>query len=179
MSHYFYAGPEIKAALRSGHIVIDHLQGGSNLAYKVSQYKALLCNVLGYMDHDAAALNAFEKARAKGLLSLDEITFATCRGMKESEIEDVIAAGVYVDAIRQHFGVELKGNLFRNNRKKWSRRVADVFQNQGKPWNETVEAQVRSVVADLVAQSPGESLNRTVAGSIKALVKAVKSKLNL
>jgi len=169
----------LKTAFETGRITIDDLQGSTNLSYKSAQYKSLLCNIFVYLDNDSSGNGSFEKAKTKGLIDYHEAIFAICPGKKESEIEDLIVVNVYTEAVQNKFGVRLQGRLFKNNKKIWSERVADVFRHQGRPWNKNIEAEVKKLVAECAAQAGIESLQTNCGNSVKVLVSSLEERLKL
>lgn len=171
--------PKLKEAFDNGRIIIDDLQGGNNLAYKLTQYKGLLCNTIAYLDNDKCGRDAFDGAKSKGLITYSEVIFATCPGKAQSEIEDLIKPDVYFDAIKNHFSIRLNVRLFKDKKKKWSDRIAIVFKNQGKPWDDKIKAEVKRIVTEMVVQVGLLSLNKYYANSIKSLITTLKSKMKL
>jgi len=79
----------LAAALAQQGLGIESLQGGSNLSYKLSQIREAMCLAHTLLDNDDCGLKASRKAEQEGLLILADVTFTTCTGMKESEIEDM------------------------------------------------------------------------------------------
>jgi len=171
--------PELGHAFKTGKIIIDDLNGGTNLSYKLAQYKSLLCNTYVYLDDDTCGRASFDKAETKGLIGYDDVTFSICRGRRWSELEDLIEPTVYVDAIKEKFGVSLQGSSFANTKKKWSDRVADIFRSKGKPWSEKIEMKVKNIVSDCVVSGDGVSLKPAHASSVKSLFDALKEKMSL
>ncbi len=106
---------EIKNAIETNALAFDDLQGGSNLSYKASLYQNLLCNVFVFLDHDKCGRDSFKYAKSKALLNYKDVVFSRCPGMKNSEIEDFITIKTYKKVILEKFGVDLKGNIFRNS----------------------------------------------------------------
>lgn len=82
--------PKIAKAIRSNLLVIETLAGAGNLPYKLSLMKNALCSYHVLLDNDDAGRKSFEKARNSGLLTIKSCTFATCKGMQNSEFEDCI-----------------------------------------------------------------------------------------
>lgn len=174
------SSPELKKAFETNHIFIDDLQGGSNLSYKISQYKNLMCNVFAFLDHDSCAKESFEKAKSLGLISLENILFSSCVGRVTSELEDLIVPETYFDSIKNFFGVTLKGNrFFRNTKKVWSNRVREVFLDQGKPWDDKIEMEVKRIVSESAELAGLASLNTKNAGTIENLKNTLIEKMNL
>ncbi len=74
------------------------------------------------------------------------------------------------------YGVHLACKTFRSN-KKWSDRMRETFRLQGKPWNDAVEKDTKRRIADLVAQSPAETLNINVRHPFDGLVHSLEGRL--
>lgn len=168
---------KLREALRSGKIAIDSLLGGSNLAYKLSEGRKLLCRHHSFLDHDKCGLDAAEKAEKEGLLSPADVNYSVCEGMKEAEIEDMYEPSLYREMIYRKYNANIDSPRFKNNRKKWSDRLRDVFIQQGKHWDKKVERKWKNEIAELVSSEPSASLNRQKRSAFDALVKALEAKL--
>jgi predicted ATP-dependent endonuclease of OLD family len=168
---------KIRAALGSGMLAIDSLQGGSNLAYKLGLLRDSLCTAYCFCDDDTAGRDAVQKAREQGLLTMADFTLAHCDGRAESEIEDLYDPAVYEAMIKSNFGVSLTSPRFKNS-KKWSTRVRDTFEQQGKPWNNALEAEVKDKVARAVAANPSAALVPATRTAFDALVASLIERLD-
>jgi len=166
----------LRVALEHGTLALDSLLGGSNLAYKTTQHMNTLCSVHAFLDDDDAGRRAFEKALADGLLSHAEVNFATCDGKAEAELEDLYDAAVYQSMIDKAYGVELGSVPFRSSGK-WSDRMRDSFRKQGKLWNDRVKNDLKRKIALLVADDPGNALQKRNRGSLDALIRALEKRL--
>jgi hypothetical protein len=167
----------LNKALANGKIAIDTLNGGSNLSYKAGLVQQALCSCHCFLDNDDAGRQAFEKARVDGILTAADVNFATSPGMPDSEFEDVLDVAVYAAVITNRYRVSLESPKFKSN-KKWSDRLKETFQNQGKPWSDRIEAEVKSFVAQSVAATPLQALNVHKRNSIDALVTALEMRIN-
>jgi hypothetical protein len=136
-----------------------------------------MCLAHTFLDHDQSGLNASQKAQQEGLLVLADITFATCPGMKESEIEDMYAERIYSPLLQNSYGVPTASPKFKGN-EKWSDRARGAFKHQGKPWSDQIEGKLKSEVADLVEANPADALNAHKRNSFDALIHALEAKLN-
>jgi predicted ATPase len=166
--------PKIAKAIKSNLMVIETMDGAGNLPYKLSLLKQALCAYHVLLDNDKAGRQSFEKAMNAGLASLKTCTMTNCQGIPDSEFEDCIDSAVYQDGILQKYGVNLSGREFRGN-KKWSERMKAVFMAQGKPWNNVVEKEVKTFVANGVASNPRNALHPHKRNSIDALVTALEN----
>ena len=135
-----------------------------------------LCLTHSLLDHDSAGLKASERAIQEGLLSMADIHFTVCDGMKESEIEDLYDEKLYSPMLLNKYGVSTQSPKFKG-RAKWSDRLRDAFKHQGKPWSDQIEARVKEDVGELVEASAGNALNAHRKSCIDALVTALESKL--
>lgn len=173
-----YLSPTIGKAMKQHHLVLEPIGGAGNLSYKLFTLANALCVTHVLLDNDEEGKKAYNKALSDKTLRIADVTLVNCMGMASSELEDVFERPVYEIAIMNEFGVDLKDVAFRGNAK-WSDRMKACFDKQGKPWSDGVKAQVKAVVAEAVAKSPGLALNAHKRSSIDALVKALERKLNV
>jgi len=166
----------LSVALGQGALGIESLQGGSNLAYKLSQMREALCLTHCLLDHDAAGLKASEKATQEGLLSMADVHFTTCAGMKESEIEDLYDESLYAAMLLNKYGVSTQIAKFKGA-SKWSDRLREAFRHQGKPWSDQIKARIKADVADLVEANTVGAINAHRKSALDALVVALEGKL--
>jgi len=167
---------KLRAAIADGVLAFDNLGGASNLSYKASLYTTVLCNVFAFMDNDQAGRQALSRAIEGGSLAATECKFALCRGMPQSELEDLLVLQEYADRVRREFGVELRCRFMHTSQKKWSERVRDCFEEQGVPWSAQTERQVKRSVCDEASKNIA-CLNQSRRGPIDALVQALEERL--
>ncbi len=170
------ASTALMTAFSQGAIVADSLMGGSNLSYKLTQVREAMCLAYCFLDHDKAGLDAFNRAEKEGLIAMVDVTFATCAGMKESEMEDLFEEGLYSKMLQAKHGVSTLNPKFKGT-DKWSNRLREVFKHQGKPWSDQIEARVKADVSELVELNPKITLNAHKRSAFDALVVALETKL--
>lgn len=141
--------PIIKNALSNNSIIIEEIGGASNLSYKLTLLQNALCSYYVLLDDDKAGKSSFQKSKSENLLDFKNCSFTTCEGMGEAEFEDCILPELYEKAVLDNFGVSIQNPKFRSN-KKWSDRMRDCFKKQGKFWDDKVEMQLKSVVANAI-----------------------------
>ena len=159
--------------LKSNFLIIEEIGGAGKLGYKLSLLRASLCTYYTVLDYDDAGRNAFDAAVKDELLSVKLNTFLTCRGSKDSELEDCLDSEVYARELKEKFSVDVNHAAFRGN-KKWSVRLRDTFHAQGKHLDTGLEKKVKEVVAEAVRKNPGTALNNSKRGSIDALVTSLE-----
>lgn len=167
----------IKSAIQNGTLIIDDMGGAGNLPYKIAFYRNLQCDYHVLLDNDEAGRRAGKNAEAQGLLDVRNTTYTMCAGSPNAELEDCLNKEAYASSLFDQFGVNLDGREFRGN-KKWSDRVADCFNAQGKQWNDTMEKRVKLCVALAISDNPSLVLNEHKRSSIDALVAALNAMLN-
>jgi len=172
-----YHSPILREALDNGTIAIDTLSGGTNLAYKLSTLREALSLYHCFLDDDDCGRSAFETARVDGLIPYADCNLATCPGMTDSELEDMLDVDLYRGAIEKSYRVSLQSSKFRSNNKKWSDRLRDVFRQQGKTWNGRVEKDLKAKVSEAVAARPATALNDHKREAFDAFIKALEGRL--
>jgi putative ATP-dependent endonuclease of the OLD family len=175
----FHSG-KLRNSFATGKLVVDSLNGGSNLSYKVGLVKdTMLCKCHAFMDGDSQGKSAFEKAALQGLLSPADVNFAQAIDMKaESEIEDLYDPEFYRNLIWNSYAVDIhKSKDFKKKNKKWSARLESAFREAGKPWNDRILAGIKSQVANLVAADPEHALFEHRRPVIENLITTLETKV--
>jgi putative ATP-dependent endonuclease of the OLD family len=168
--------PALAADLAAQLLVIEPTFGATKLAFRLQQLQLALCPAHALLDNDDEGRKAYNDAQKRGLLRPVDAHFITCKGMKDSEIEDTYRTAVYSKAIQDEFGVDLKVSEFRGNRK-WSERMKAAFQAQGKQWDDAVRARAKLVTATSIANDAKNALIPQKSTSLNALAKELVAKL--
>lgn len=170
---------QVTNALASGKLAFETLAGGTNLAYVLGLLRdALLCTYHCFLDNDECGRDSYTKAESNGLLTLADVNLAAVPGMQDSEFEDFYDIELYREFIRNRYSVQPEINAkFKNNKKKWSDRMADVFKTSGKPWDSTTESQLKLEVAKLAAANPEAAIHSTRMEVITNLINSLETKL--
>jgi len=169
--------PTLQSAIQNGYLVLDSLLGGSNLSYKLSQIRDAMCTPHCFLDKDQAGLAAAQRAEKEGLATPAEITYATCQGMKESEIEDFYDPALYAPMVLKDYGVSLESAAFKNAKQKWSKRMQDTFAQQGKVWDDKTQERAKFKIAQLVSDTPEVALLQARRGPFDALAAELEVKI--
>ncbi|MCG8476803.1 MAG: hypothetical protein MI784_15165, partial [Cytophagales bacterium] len=164
---------KIRKAIDQNLLIIEKIGGASNLSYQLNRLQNTLCLFHVLLDNDDEGRKAQQKALKDGELELANLTFINCAGMNDSEFEDCLDKEIYKKDIEARYGIQLNVPHFKSN-KKWSDRMKDVFHCQGKPWDDNIEAQLKSEVAKCVVKKPKSSLNQHKRSSIDALIDSLE-----
>ena len=82
--------PKLRSALSRRLLILDHLGGATNLQYKATFYQKNVYNIHAFMDDDENGRKAVQDALDKNVLNLTDYNLASCQGMPNSEIEDLL-----------------------------------------------------------------------------------------
>jgi len=178
-SWLFEMSPKIKVAYEEGLFTFEAMGGCNNLSYQLNLHRSLICNVLVYLDADTDGKNSYTNAQKAGLLTSKEIFFTSVRSVIETEIEDLVKVSAYKQEIEDKYGVKLQCPIFKNNKNKWTIRVKETFIDQGKPWDDKIEAEVKDIVANRVENEGLNSLKKSNDGSIRNLKRSIEEMLKL
>jgi hypothetical protein len=90
-----------------------------------------------------------------------------CRG----EIEDLLEPELYRQALLTAFNVDVVASAWINTfaRGKWSSRIALIFKSSGQAWDEHIETQAKTLVADSVVSNPKRALRAEAEPILEAL----------
>lgn len=145
--------PIIKKAIEDRDLTLQSINGISKLSYTLSLLKSQICEYYVFADNDVEGRNAVIKVIGDKLLSDSNYNLISCEGMKESEFEDCIKTSIYRDIVLQKYGVDLNKNDDINKlNKKWSVRMKNIFEKEGKIWSEIVETDLKRLVSDSVCE---------------------------
>lgn len=137
---------EINKALSNNLLAIKSIHGTGNLRHDLADLKNSMCTYIVLLDNDSAGKSAASKAMESGLLTMHEVRYACCDGMRESEFEDCLNPKIYENEIERQYGVILE----HGGKKKWSDRISKFFRNQGRAWDDNVEKEVKTLVATCI-----------------------------
>jgi hypothetical protein len=166
----------LRQALADGALAVDFIGGAGNIPYRAASLRDSLCRCHLFLDHDAAALRGYEQAITDGTVSKNEVHFAICPGLRESEIEDLYDTALYERWLLEEYGVSLGSPKFKGKRK-WAERLAATFRHQGHHWNDDIEREVKRGVAALVHENAGGALHGSRRSSFDDLAEALGKRL--
>jgi hypothetical protein len=166
----------LSKAIAEGIVQFDELSGASGLSHKASMYINGACQVYAFMDNDAEAQAAFEKAESLNLLQMRDVTFASLGGSQELELEDLYDKKVYREAFLSEFGVDIALKA-PGNKKKWSDRTGTIFRKHGKQWNGDIKQRAKDWLATFAADNPKSILHSEADNCIDAFISALENRL--
>ena len=173
-----YLSPKISKAFKEKHLVIDSLDGATNLSYKLSLLRNALCNFHCFLDGDKEGLKAIQKAKDANLLESYASNVTACNGMTETEFEDLIDVNLYKKEFLEKYNVDVTKNKPKGN-PKWSEKLKSISYNQGQAWNDKLESSMKSTIAELVEKNPSKALNPHHQNIILSLIDTIERRFKL
>jgi len=160
---------KVKDAIANGSLVLDSLDGAPNVSYKARLYKNILCNVMAFLDNDSSGKSSIKNAFKKGILKTSEYSLLSCKGMKDSEIEDLVNPSSYKEELLDEYDVDINNPAFKNSKAKWSDRIEKLFHNTGKLWDDEIKFKLKNLVSQAVVEKGLSSLDIHKTNSIDGL----------
>lgn len=148
--------PELWSKLDDGSLVINDLEGTSKIAYTLSTLHATVSSVVLLVDDDKAGRDCLAKAARDAKLH-ERFQFRWKRPDHiDTELEDLVETSVYWSAVQTEFAAKLDEASFSKSNDKWSVRMKRSFESAGKPWNDSIENSVKSIVAKAIESSDAD-----------------------
>lgn len=145
---------KLKLAFESNQLGIINAKGCSKVLPLVKVLRAAICKVHAILDDDDDGRQVGDRMNESEIITLADITYLRCPGMRNSELEDIFKPYIYWNRIASKYGIVVDVTKKINAvNKKWSDRVKSIFEASGKQWNESIEADCKTIVADCVINS--------------------------
>lgn len=175
-----YYSEKVGKALKTCSLIIKPLGGTGNLSHDINDLNGSMCRYVVLLDNDEAGRTAAKKATDKGLLKESEIKYTICNGSPDAEFEDCLNPRVYASAIKEEYNVDIMNKTIFKGNKKWSDKLKDAFLSRGVNWTDTVEENVKTIVANSIPDNIGnikEILIEQKSGFIQGLSDALEAML--
>lgn len=175
-----YYSEKVGKALKTCSLIIKPLGGTGNLSHDINDLNGSMCRYVVLLDNDEAGRTAAKKATDKGLLKESEIKYTICNGSPDAEFEDCLNPRVYASAIKEEYNVDIMDKTIFKGNKKWSDKLKDAFLSRGVNWTDTVEENVKTIVANSIPDNIGnikEILIEQKSGFIQGLSDALEAML--
>ena len=168
---------KIRKHINDGSFSLFSVGGASKIEYNLNIFNNQLCKCYVLVDNDNEGRKIIEKITGNGLIENKETHICSCKGMRESEIEDCFSYELYKEEIKNKYGVNIVVKEFKNN-KKWSERMKDVFITQGQIWNEKIEKELKTIVANNIEEKfSNTDLIPEKSKTIQALIEKIEENM--
>lgn len=168
----------IEAALREGRLEIRSAHGASNIPYQYRLFRDSVCSTHILLDNDKQGRKACSDLESKESLNANDVTMVTANDMNESEIEDLLDPSIYTRLLQEKYNVEVNADST-NPEKRFAHRAKDYFGASGQRWNDSVEANLKTDIAEAVTSLTTIPIIEKRRGVVRALTNAILRKLSL
>lgn len=167
----------IVKAMEVGRLAIRKAGGTSKISLMkhMLEFESCKCHVV--VDGDMAGEDAYRKLTQDENIPPEDITIIRGKLDGETELEDTISESVYWDALVSKFQIKKCVLPGRARACKWSERMRLIYGRVGGGWNEKVENQFKTVVADSVVSSPDTAIVQECEDLYNALARRIEDML--
>lgn len=149
----FKSHSKIMDAIQSNYISINAIGGINNLKFKVSSLQRYCCNYLLILDYDKAGKEGIKNVKDNFSVPEGNIRFFRKeRDNCECELEDLLDPRIYKEYLLKN-GIDISSSKFKDNSKKWSKRIADIASEAGIDFNSDFENDLKKEIQNLVNNS--------------------------
>lgn len=165
---------KLAAKLDDGSLALHDLEGTPKIAYSLSTFHAAVANVILLVDDDKAGRDCLAKAAKEAKLH-EKFQFRWKRLDRiDTEMEDLISTSIYWSELQLQYGAILDQNAFGLAKEKWSVRMKQAFESAGKPWNSSIESNVKGVVAGAASKCEENPVAADHLGLVKNIFEAIE-----
>lgn len=168
---------KISNAIDEHRFVIMPIGGTGRLSQYLTMTQQLIGKAVVLLDSDNSGKTAVKEALQNNLLDNKDYLLCTCEGMKCSEFEDLIDLNNYRQSIIDKYGVDLDNGKMRNKTKVWSDKVKEVFNDEGKFWDDTIETEIKYIISTCVKNDPQNCIVDDKCKVISNLISLIENKL--
>lgn len=171
---------KLKKHINDGSFSIVSSGGASKISYNLNIFNSQFCKCYVFVDNDEEGKKEIDKIIDEGLIERKNTNLCICRGMSCSEIEDCFNSEFYEKDIKERYGIDINLSDFKNN-SKWSERMKNVFNSQGQVWNDKIQKEIKTLIANKINDKFSKQLlieqkSTSLEALVKKLEENVKSK---
>lgn len=159
---------KLKKALQDRELVVKEIDSASKLDYYMYLLRGEVCKVFVCFDNDESGNKSIMKQVERKLLLPNDYFILKCEGRSESELEDIIKVDVYSKYVYDTYGVNLSNKKFRT-KKKWSDRLKEAFNYDGKNLDDSVLKDIKVKIVELVLENNDSFIEQNL-HSINSLI---------
>ena len=155
--------PRLSDLMNDGRVIFDSAGGGSKVHLRAVAAKHLLAIPIIVLDGDVA--RDVDQILAAGDIPDTHVIRLSRAGWSHSELEDMIAPGIYKSAIEKHLGTPFSSQDFNrltlDRSSAWSERLENILQANGFPDPKKTTRQCKAIVRDqtILAAAAGRTVH--------------------
>lgn len=163
-------------ALTDGRLQLTDSLGSGNVPYQCRLQREAVCRVHVVLDDDKAGRQALRKLQEAGDIDTRDITILKKAGMLTSEIEDLFDETIFSGFLKDWFNVDI--TLIKvDEMNDFSTRMRSYFEESGRPWSASVEANLKNAISCHFVESKGLVTAPAVEGLLQNLQATLEGKV--
>ncbi len=171
--------PKLRNVLNNGSMRFEQLGGGTNVGYKVTDLRSKMFKFHVVLDNENVLQGKIKSLLDEKQIFDREYSFVRIPKFSESEIEDVFDEDAIRDEVLEHFAVDLKLQHHSWKHLRWSVRMKNVFESQGKIWNAGQESRLKWHLAYLCSADPEMYMAETKTSFLDGLLALIRKNFNI
>lgn len=164
----------LDSKIKQGEIAFVNVGSASKVDYQVRLYNSIMVPTLVILDSDASGAQMRDKLLQSKIKLQSEVLMIKSAGMKQSELEDIVAFDAYVDMVRDKYNIVLTTQKFKNRKKAWSDRLHEAAEVSPVMFDEKMEAEIKKDIADIVVNKGLSAIARYDLDNIKNMVEIIE-----
>lgn len=168
----------IKKALASNVMTITPMGGATRLNYFATTLLNSMCSFVVLLDNDEAGKQAYNNAIKEGLISDKNARHLICKGLRESEIEDIINPKQYETLLQNNYGISIDCDDFNKRNAKWSDRISAVMQLNGIIPDEEKKKEIKELVSKNISGNYDDIVLSHRSDFIEKIIQLIEAELN-
>lgn len=141
--------------------------------YQVRLYNSMAISTLVLLDMDDSGISSYEHLIASKTKPASEVLQIKSVGMSKCELEDIVDINAYSDILDNEFNININTSQFKQRNKPWSDRLRVAASKSPGGFNEDIEKQIKTRIADIVVDQGIQAIARYGRDYIQSLIRAI------
>lgn len=160
--------------MQQGEIAFVNVDSASKVDYQVRLYNSMMIPTLVILDSDSSGISMKDKLLQSKVKLPSEILMIKSAGMRQCELEDVVAFEAYIDVIKERYNIVLDTPKFKSRKKVWSDRLHEAAESSPGAFDDDIEASIKKSIADIVVDKGIDAIANYDMNYIKNIVETVE-----
>lgn len=160
--------------MQQGEIAFVNVDSASKVDYQVRLYNSMMIPTLVILDSDSSGISMKDKLLQSKVKLPSEILMIKSAGMRQCELEDVVAFESYIDVIKERYNIVLDTPKFKSRKKVWSDRLQEAAESSPGAFDDDIEASIKKSIADIVVDKGIDAIANYDMNYIKNIVETVE-----
>ena len=172
----FNEDEELRNCIINKIITIRSIGGTNNLKSEIYSLQRYCCNYIILLDGDSAGKSSANEIKESLSVPNEQIRYFM-RGTKgETELEDFYNPEIYTEYLL-HEGINISNHIFKDQRVKWSNRIAHIAAESGVDFPKVIEDKYKTEIAKLITSPVKNGLTEQGYNLLTSICDKVKQDL--